>query len=426
LNILIASDEMNNFVSLFKSFVMRTNMNLLFYLKKRQSYQCGPVVIYLRFTVDGHRAEVSTGKACEPLRWNAQAGRAIGTKEDIRVLNAYLDKLQAQAQAHHQLMSAGEETVTAETLKNRFIGKLEKAHTLVTVFEDHNDKMESLLGQEFEKSTLQRYKTCLMHTKAFLKLQYNISDIPISKINFAFLNDFEYYLRSVRKCGNNSAIKYIKNLGKIVRICLGNGWLAVDPYLNYKPKVKTVHREVLTKEELLRMRKKKFDIERLQVVRDIFLFCCYTGLSYVDVHKLKRSELVKGIDGDLWIYTSRQKTDTLSRIPVLPVALSIIQDYDEHPQCIVNDTLLPVMSNQKLNAYLKEIAVLCKITKLLTFHIARHTFATTVTLNNGVPIESVAKMMGHTSIKTTQIYAKVMDHKVSEDMQVLRKKLAIG
>jgi integrase len=145
----------------------------------------------------------------------------------------------------------------------------------------------------------------------------------------------------------------------------------------------------------------------------------------VDVHKLKRSELVKGIDGNLWIYTYRQKTDTLSRIPVLPIALAIIKSYDKHPQCIAEDRLLPVLTNQKMNAYLKEIANIAKVKKFLTFHIARHTFATTVTLNNGVPIESVAKMMGHTSIKTTQIYAKVMDHKISSDMQQLQSKLTV-
>lgn len=402
---------------------MRTNINLLFYLKKRSNYKSGPVAIYLRFTVEGQRAEASTGKTCDPLRWNTQAGRANGTKEDIRILNTHLDKLEAKAQELHNLMIMNQDFITAETLKNRFIGKEEKVRSLINVFEDHNKRMESLVGQEFEKSTLQRYQTCLMHTKDFMQWQYNVSDIPITKINFSFLNDFEYYLRSIRKCGNNSAIKYIKNLGKIVRICLGNGWLTVDPYLNYKPKQKAVHREVLTKDELERLYKKKFDIERLALVRDIFVFSCYTGLAYVDVRKLKRSELVKGIDGNLWIFTSRQKTDTMSRIPVLPNALTVIDSYAEHPQCIAEDTLLPVMSNQKLNAYLKEIADLCKIKKLLTFHIARHTFATTVTLNNGVPIESVAKMMGHTNIKTTQIYAKVMDHKISEDMQLLKHKL---
>jgi site-specific recombinase XerD len=405
---------------------MRTTISLLFSLRKPKNYQSGEMPIYLRITVDGQRTELAASRKCAPEKWDAVNGRATGSKADSRALNAYLDDVQFKIFDLHRKMSEADESITAETLKNRFVGKEEKARTILAVFEDHNQKMKSLIGQEFEKSTLQRYETCLMHTKEFMRLQYNISDIPVTKINFTFLNDFEFYLRSVRKCGNNSAIKYIKNLGKVVRICLGNGWLAVDPYLNYKPKQKTVHREVLTKEELERLGKKKFSVERLNTVRDMFVFCCYTGLAYVDVHKLRRSELVKGVDGNLWIYTSRQKTDTLSRIPVLPEALSIIHAYEDHPQCVVKDALLPVMSNQKMNAYLKEIADLCKIEKPLTFHIARHTFATTVTLNNGVPIESVAKMMGHTSIKTTQIYAKVLDHKISSDMQLLREKLAVG
>jgi len=405
---------------------MRTKLSLLFFLRKPKNYQSGDMPIYLRITVDGQRTELAVSRKFDPDRWDAGTGRAIGTKADCRTLNAYLDDMQFKLYELQRRMSEQNELITAETLKIRYSGKAEKARTLVSVFEDHNSKMKTLVGEEFEKSTLQRYETCLMHAKDFMQLHYNISDIPVTKIDFAFLNDFEYYLRSVRKCGNNSAIKYIKNLGKIVRICLGNGWLTVNPYINYKPKQKTVHREALTKEELERLSKKKFDVERLRTVRDMFVFCCYTGLAYVDVHKLKRSELVKGIDGNLWIYTNRQKTETLSRIPVLPAALSIIHTYEDHPQCVDKDTLLPVMSNQKMNAYLKEIADLCKINKLLTFHIARHTFATTVTLNNGVPIESVAKMMGHTNIKTTQIYAKVMDHKISEDMSQLKQKLAIG
>ncbi len=398
---------------------MRTTLTLLFSLRKPKNYQSGEMPIYLRITVDGRRTELAVSRKCDPERWDAVTGRAIGTKSDSRALNAYLDDVQFKIYELQRKMSDADELITSETVKNRYVGKAEKARTLLVIFEDHNAKMKNLVGQEFEKSTLERYETCLMHTKDFMQSHYNISDIPVTKINFAFLNEFEHYLRSVRKCGNNSAIKYIKNLGKIVRICLGNGWLTVDPYLNYKPKQKAVNREVLTKEELDRLIKKKFEVERLKTVRDMFVFCCYTGLAYVDVHKLKRSELVKGIDNNLWIYTNRQKTDTLSRIPVLPVALSIIHNYTDHPQCVVKDTLLPVMSNQKMNAYLKEIADLCKISKQLTFHIARHTFATTVTLNNGVPIESVSKMMGHTSIKTTQIYAKVMDHKISSDMEKL-------
>lgn len=403
--------------------MMRTNLNLLFFLKKRINYKSGPVAIYVRFTVDGQRAEASTGKTCDPKKWNSKARRASGTKENVKSLNAHLDGLQSQILEMHNWMVLNEEHITADNLKNRFIGKAEKVRTLLSVFEEHNEKMKSLVGKEFEKSTLQRYETALMHTRDFMNWKYNISDIPVSKINFEFLNEFEYYLRSVRNCANNSAIKYIKNLGKIVRICLGNGWLTVDPYIKYKPKTTKVHRVVLTKDDLTSIAEKHFSIERLDQVRDIFLFSCYTGLAYVDVRKLKRSEVEKGIDGKLWIYTHRQKTDSLSRIPLLPMALSIIQKYEDHPHCIVDDLLLPVISNQKMNAYLKEIADVCGIDKLLTFHIARHTFATTVTLNNGVPIETVAKMMGHSNIKTTQIYAKVLDHKISGDMAVLRSKL---
>jgi site-specific recombinase XerD len=423
MNILFSNDEKINFVSLLILIEMRTNVNLLFYLKKPKNYQSGAMPIYIRFTVDGKRAEAATGREIEPKLWNAKSGRANGNKEDIRSLNFHLDTLQAKVLDIHRLMTVHENEITAEAVKNRFIGKAEKIRTLIFVFEEHNQRMKSLVGQDFEKSTHQRYETCLMNVKEFMQHQYNITDIPITKITFAFLNDFEYYLRSVRKCANNSAIKYIKNLGKIVRICLGSGWLTVDPYLNYKPKTQKVHRIVLTRDELNALSEKTFSVERLQLVRDIFLFSCYTGLAYVDVRKLRRSELVKGIDNELWIYTNRQKTDTLSRIPVLPLALKVIERYKDNPQCVAEDRLLPVMSNQKMNAYLKEIADLSGLSKTLTFHIARHTFATTVTLNNGVPIESVAKMMGHTSIKTTQIYAKVMDHKISEDMKLLKSKL---
>ncbi|HTN20211.1 MAG TPA: site-specific integrase [Pelobium sp.] len=402
---------------------MRTTLSLLFALRKPKNYLSGEMPIYLRVTVDGRRTELAVGRKCDPTKWDSVKGRAIGSKAILKTLNAFLDDVQFKFLELHRRMSEADECITVETLKNRFIGKSEKVRTLLFVFEEHNQKMKSLVGQEFEKSTLQRYETALMHTRDFMKWKYNISDIPVSKINFEFLNEFEYYLRSVRNCANNSAIKYIKNLGKIVRICLGNGWLTADPYINYKPKTTKVHRVVLNKDDLTSIAEKNFSIERLDQVRDIFLFSCYTGLAYVDVKKLKRSEIEKGIDGKLWIYTHRQKTDSLSRIPLLPMALSIIQKYEDHPQCIAEDLLLPVISNQKMNAYLKEIADVCGIDKLLTFHIARHTFATTVTLNNGVPIETVAKMMGHSSIKTTQIYAKVLDHKISDDMEILRKKL---
>jgi site-specific recombinase XerD len=201
-------------------------------------------------------------------------------------------------------------------------------------------------------------------------------------------------------------------------------WLAKDPFAKYRQHFDKVERFYLTKEELSAIENKKFSIERLQTVKDLFLFSCYTGLAYIDTMNLTAGNIIKGIDGNDWLITSRQKTDTDVRVPLLPQAEELIKKYKDHPKAANHGTLFPVISNQKTNAYLKEIADLCNINKAITFHIARHTFATTITLSNGVPIESVSKMLGHTTIRSTQVYAKVVEQKLSEDMQNLKKRMA--
>lgn len=295
---------------------------------------------------------------------------------------------------------------------------------IIEVFKDHNKKVATLVGSEYAAGTYIRYKASLKHTEDYLRWQYKVSDIDIQKIDHGFITNYEFYLRSERKCANNSAFKYIKNFKKVVGICIASGWLTKDPFINYKIRIKQVDRTFLNQEEIQAMADKAFSTERLNQVRDIFLFCCFTGLAYADVNKLKSSEIVKGLDGEMWIYTKRKKTDTPSRIPLLPSALNLLDRYTENPVCCNTGKVLPVASNQKMNAYLKEIAGLCGIDKPLTFHIARHRFATTVTLSNGVPIESVSKMLGHTNIKTTQHYAKILDLKVSQDMAMLKNKYA--
>ena len=403
---------------------MKTNFSLLFYMKKQKNYQSGSAPIYIRITVSGKRSETTTGRECEPSRWNTGAGRANGTKEDTRAFNAFLDDLQTKVYQAHRLLTEADELITAETIRNKFLGKTEKPRSLIAIFKDHNKKVEALIGKEYAKGTLCRYQTSLKHTIDFLKWKYNLTDIDIKKVDHAFLMEYEFYLRSERKCANNSAIKYIKNFGKIIRICIANRWLIYDPFLNYKNKIKTVDRVYLTAGELQEMINKDMATDRLTQVRDIFLFCCFTGLAYADVKKLRRWDLVTGIDGEQWISIKRQKTDTPSRIPLLPAASTLMKRYANHPNCENSGRVLPVLSNQKMNSYLKEIADVCGINKPITFHIARHTFATTVTLLNGVPIESVSKMLGHTNIKTTQHYAKILDIKVGADMALLKKKFA--
>jgi len=402
---------------------MSNNVSILFYLKKPKIYISGVVPIYLRLTVNGKRSEISTSKDCLPEKWNKDSGHMNGTKEEAKVLNTYLDTLQAKLFEVHQKLLAKGETISALAIKNKFTGTDEKPLSLVNIFTDHNNKIRALLGDEFAPGTLERYKTSLKHTIDFLQWKYKISDIDIRKIDHPFITEFEFYLRSVRKCNNNSAVKYIKNFGKIIRICIANGWIDKNPFANYKSKIKEVEREFLVEEEIQSIIAKSFPTQRLKLVRDIFIFSCYTGLAYIDVKNLTKNNITIGIDGEKWIFTHRQKTESPSNIPLLPIAQEIINQYKEHPQCLNEDRLLPILSNQRMNSYLKEIADVCGINKELTFHIARHTFATTVTLTNGVPIESVSKMLGHKNIRTTQHYAKIVDRKVGIDMKQLKDKL---
>ncbi|MBF8964303.1 site-specific integrase [Pontibacter sp. FD36] len=399
---------------------MSKRVKILFYLKKPKNYISGSAPIYIRITVDGKRAEISTGRECEPQKWKSSSGRATGTREAATSLNAYLDTLQAQVYEAHRILLESRESITAESVKRKFIGEEDDIRTLIAEYEDHNRRLESLIGKDFAKSTLKGYKTSLGHAKNYIQWKHGAGDLDLRKVDHAFVNDYDYYLRSVCKCSTNSVAKYIKHLKKVTNICKAHNWIDKDPFLHYKGKSKQVDRVFLTEDELDVIARKVFITERLTQVRDIFLFSCFTGLAYVDVQQLKRSDVQKGVDGAQWVFKRRQKTDIPSRIPLLPSALAILERYEEHPQCLYKDQLLPVLSNQKMNAYLKEIADVCGITKSVTFHTARHTFATTVTLLNGVPMESVSKMLGHSSIKTTQHYAKVLDIKVSEDMRLLK------
>lgn len=403
---------------------METSFGVVFYLKKPRHYSAGRIPIYMRITVNSSRVEVSVKQQCDPDIWNSEVGRASGKTDVARSINQLLDILQRKVYDARKALMDNDQRVTAENIKTILTdGQMSRqVHMLMEVFKKHNDQVEALVGREYAAGTLERYNTSYKHTLDFLKWKYQLTDIDVRKIDHDFVVDYEFYLRSVRKCGNNSAVKYIKNFGKIIRICIANGWLEKNPFANYKAKVKEVKREFLVEEEIQTLLKKKFGTERLTQVRDIFLFSCFTGLAYIDVKKLTKNNIVIGIDGEKWIYTNRQKTDTRSNIPLLPLAEELIAKYNEHPQCLQEGNLLPVLSNQKMNCYLKEIADLCCINKELTFHIARHTFATTVTLTNGVSIESVSKMLGHKNLRTTQHYAKILDSKVSMDMKELKSK----
>lgn len=403
---------------------MKVKTTLHFYAKSTKSNSVGLFPIYVRLTIDGKRLEYSTKKFIDPAKWSSSTSRMKGNSEEARSINSILDFIKNKInEIQFELLKDGI-SFTIDEFKNKLLGTSERTRTLIPIFQDHNNKIKALIGKEYAAGTLERYETSLKHTKEFLLWKYNVSDVDILKIDHAFITDYEFYLRTVRNCTNNTAVKYIKNFNKIIKICLANNWMERNPFANYKSKVKEVERVYLTENEIQEIINKDFGTDRLSLVRDIFLFSCFTGLAYIDVKNLTTSHISLGIDGEKWIFTHRQKTESASKIPILPVTQMIIEKYENHPQSINQDRLLPIFSNQKMNAYLKEIATVCNINKKLTFHIARHTFATTVTLTNGVPIESVSKMLGHKNLRTTQHYAKVLDKKVGEDMKILKDKFS--
>ena len=403
---------------------MNTSVSILFYIKRAKVNNLGVCPIYTRVTINAKRFEFSTNKSINPDKWSSEGSKVKGTSEEARTINSHLDYLKNQILQAEKKLIKKDISVSSENLKNELFGLTETKRMLVPIFQDHNNKIKELVGKEYAPGTLERYTTSLKHTIEFMQWKYNISDIDITKIDHAFITDYEFWLRSVRNCANNTAVKYLKNFNKIIKLCLANDWLDKNPFANYKSKVKEVERVYLTEDEIQSIIEKDFKTERLSLVRDIFLFSCFTGLAYIDVKNLTKSHISFGIDGEKWIFTHRQKTESASKIPILPVTQMIIDKYENHPLCHNENKLLPILSNQKMNAYLKEIASVCEIEKELTFHIARHTFATTVTLTNGVPIESVSKMLGHKNLRTTQHYAKVLDRKVSEDMKILKDKFS--
>lgn len=394
--------------------------SLLFYVKKTKG-NSDLSAIYLRITVNGKRSEISTGRTIKTIDWNSKSCKIYGTSSQSKILNSFLEGLRAKMFESYNYLLNNQKIITCESLKNRFLGIDVRKVTLMEVFRDHNNQIRELIEKGFAHGTLERYETSLRHTQQFMQWKYNISDIYVSEINPAFITDYELFLKTVRNCANNSAVKYIKNFQKIINICLDNEWITKNPFSNYKSKIVIKDVRFLTEIELERIKDKIFETERLTTVRDIFLFCCYTGLSYSDVKKLENDNIKIGNNKDKWIKIRRTKTKVEANIPILPIAEQILQKYSSNPRCLNDKKVLPVFSNQKINEYLKEIASLCGLDFDISFHTARHTFATTVTLNNGVPIETVSKMLGHTNVRMTQHYAKIQDRKIGDDMDMLKK-----
>lgn len=385
--------------------------------------------VYARITVNGRRTEISLKTKVAPNNWDVIKGKAKGKREEIVKLNGQMEQVRSLIFDCYQELILQNKAVSVESVKAMYLGEdIEETMTLLKLMDYHKQVASGKLAP----GTMKNYFTTESYVQKFIKQHYRKTDLPLDELNYRFILDFENFLNNHKPAdhqkplNNNGIMKHMERLRKMVNLAVMMDWLDKDPFAKYKLRFEKVERGHLSKEELNLLIHKTFSIERLQSVLDMFLFSCYTGLAYIDISNLTPENISKGINGKDWLITSRQKTDTTVRVPLLPEASELIKKYRNHPVANAKGMLFPVVTNQKMNGYLKEIADICGITKNLTFHLARHTFATTVTLSNGVPIESVSKMLGHTSIRTTQIYAKVVEHKLSEDMQNLEIRMASG
>ncbi|TWR24800.1 site-specific integrase [Mucilaginibacter pallidiroseus] len=386
----------------------------------------GKEPIYACVTVNRQRAYIALKQNVDPKNWDSGKGTAKGNKDEVKSINNYLEEVRLAIGSSYKELQLKRKMLSAKAVKDLYLGAEQEVYSMSRLFSYHNESSTT----DLKWSTLKHYYVTQRYLIKFLNIQFNASDIYLHQLDYKFVKDFEVFLRNhkpkdhQKPLNNNGVMKHIIRLKKMVNLAHNLQWISNDPFATYKLKIQKVNREQLSEVELKAIEEKKFGIERLEMVRDMFVFCCYTGLSFVDVSNLEPEHIVTGADGDRWIRTCREKTLIPVIVPLLPKALTILDKYKDNERALYDGRVFPKISNQKVNSYLKEIADRCDILKNVTFHIARHTFATTVTLSNGVPIETVSKILGHTKITTTQIYAKVVERKLKEDMKMLQSKLS--
>ncbi len=402
---------------------MRTKhtFSTLFWLQTTRAIN-NEALLYIRITVNGKRVNLSLKRRVPVSIWDAKKKKAKGTTALARQINLYIDEVSNKLFQIYQNLKFKDELITAQLIKAHYSGESDQGKTLKDIFKYHNQKIEKTLAT----GTIRNFGITENYSFKFLKDKKNTTDIYLSQLNFEFLSHFDLFLSSLwpaghpKALGQNTVMKHIQRLRKIVTLAYHLEWIDKDPFVRWKMTYEKTNREFLSEIELKNLENKVFISDRLDRVRDLFVFSCYTGISYVDIMNLTPNNLVLGMDGSNWIMTKRKKTNVPVKVPLLGKALKIINKYKDHPMTCISESLLPIITNEKLNAYLKEVANFVGIEKNLTFHMARHTFATTITLSNGVPIETVSKLLGHSKISTTQIYARVLEHKVSNDMNVLK------
>jgi len=391
-----------------------------------QNAQNDQALIYLRLTVNQKRLSLSLKRKVSIDLWVAKSQQLRGNSNEAKQINQYLEEVRTRLFQIYQDLKYNDELITVQKIKSLYCGDQQSSRTLCELIEYHSKKIENTHAV----GSIRNFTVTEGYIKKYLLKDKKTTDVYLKELDYKFLCDFERFLHAYypkghdREMSHNTVMKHIQRLRKMVTLAYHLEWLDKDPFRRWKMTFEKKERDFLTANELSNIETYEFPIVRLERVRDLFLFSCYTGMCYADIRNLKEDKILAGMDGNNWVITHRQKTKTKVKIPLLTKAKLLLEKYNGHPMAVISETLFPVISNEKVNLYLKEIASAVGINKNLTFHMARHTFATTVTLSNGVPIETVSKLLGHTKISTTQIYARVLEEKLSNDMNALQKVLS--
>jgi len=395
---------------------MKHTFSTSFFIKRNAVKRNGNTPIIVRISVNGQKADISIKEEINPNLWSVQAGRALGKSDEILRINKVLDSVRSSIYNYYRELQESNNVVTAERIKEMYTRLQNQPQTFLKLFKKHNNDAKVLVTD----STYKKYELAYRRVSDFLIEKYDKNDIFLYNLDLTFIIDFEIYLRSDCNLGINMAAKMIQFVKKIITLARNIGILRIDPFLAHKTRWLKSDIVSLTEEEIKRIMRKEISIKRLDIVRDIFLFSCFTGLSYIDVKNLNINNIELESDNIYWIITKRQKNNNKVQVRLFDIPLKIITKYEKERKGI---ELLPVLSNQKMNAYLKELADICQIRKRLTFHISRHTFATLIMLERGASTETTSIALGHSNIKTTQIYAKVTKKKLSREMNIVSKNL---
>lgn len=393
--------------------------NIRFLIRTNKTNRKGAAPIVAKITLNGRRTELSSQRSIKPENWSNTKECAIPLNTQNIPINEYLESFRNKIYNSYVSLLSTEEVVTKESLLEAIFGKVGKQrHYLIETMEQHNNEFEKLVPVKYSAGSLKNYKTTLRYLKVFVPLMFKSKDIALEKVDYSFCDKYFTYLCSEKTCTNNGASKQIQRVKKVLNYAVRYGYLSSNPAASFGLKLDPVNKVALTISEVNLIESLALNSQRLEEVRDVFLFQCYTGLAYSDLKSLNREDIVDDGYEEVWIKMNRQKTKNSFSVPLMPIPLLIYKKYKDRG----SDTLLPVLSNQKMNDALKIIQGIAGLAKTLTTHLGRHSFAM-ITLNNDVPIDTVSKMMGHSTIRTTQIYAKVLDAKIGSDMKKFKNKL---